>query len=263
MKSRFFFIWLCLFLSAATAFGGEIIVRGFYYGRNLYVRNPYLPEKKAFCVKQVFLNGRQVMGEINVSAFELDLSSLKLNDRVVVRFVFNDDCQPEITNLHVIKNENQFGFNNIEVLSNSLSWSTQSENKEGFYTLERARFGQWILLDTIKGKGSFDLNQYSVSVKQYPGVNEFKLHYFPDKNEIIPISSDLIIYESDEEPVLLYMDMDNGRVSFSKVAEYVLLNNEGRTVLKGEGVHLNMQRLPRGLYVLYIENRVEEIIKPR
>jgi hypothetical protein len=262
MRAVKLIVLFLLLLNTSQALAGEIIVRGFYYGRNLYIRNPYLPQTKSFCIKQIYVNGKLIHNEVNLSAIELDLSMLRINDRVVVRIIFEDGCQPEIANIHVIRNENQFNFNQVELSSNELNWSTQSEGKEGFFVINRQRFGQWILVDTVKAKGSFDLNQYNLAVTQYPGQNEYMLYYFAEK-DAPPIEHGPVIYESDEDPVVLYPDWDVGVIGFSKIVEYQILDQNGKTVAKGKGVNVNVRRLPRGLYFMYVENQVEELVKPK
>lgn len=258
MQKHVLFIVLFLCTLAGEVIGGEIIVRGFYYGRNLYVRNPYSVEQGEFCVKQVWVNGKLSRQPIKASAFEVDMAHLSLNQRVVVRLVFGDWCQPEITNIHVIRDDSKFGIKQVTADDNFFSWASQAERENSYYILERYRKGNWLLVDTIEAKGSFDVNQYSISVKHFPGDNKYRLSYYNQQNTEA-FAYETIDYFSDEDPVELFVEDDGSRVGFSKIVAYELKNRKGEIVAKGEGVAVILRNLPRGIYTLYVENIEEEI----
>src|SRR6478736_813022 len=78
-------IYLTLALSAivvsnTSSYAGILTLSGVYQGKNLYVQNPFTGNMKDFCSNDVYVNDVKVMSNIQSSAYEIDLSNLKLND---------------------------------------------------------------------------------------------------------------------------------------------------------------------------------------
>ena len=69
-----------------TGFAEDIVLKGIYQGKNLYVMNPFAADGNGFCITGVTVNGIATSDNVNSSAFEIDLSvhNLKKGDDVNV-----------------------------------------------------------------------------------------------------------------------------------------------------------------------------------
>ena len=124
---------LSLFLlsSIVGVFAGELVVKGKYRGKNLFVRNPFNTATKAFCTNQVFVNDRLIFDYPELSAYQVDLSHLELGDLVVLRIEYKDDCEPVVLNPQAISFTNGFQFITAQSDNNSIHWSTKGELPNG------------------------------------------------------------------------------------------------------------------------------------
>ena len=96
------FLLTCL---VAKTNAGVIIVQGKYQNKNLFVQNYFGNSGIGFCAQEIKVNGKITTDETNSSAFEIDLSALKLKfgDEIVVEIVHKDGCLPKVLNADDLK----------------------------------------------------------------------------------------------------------------------------------------------------------------
>lgn len=233
--------------------------RGFYYGRNVFIRNPYLENEKKFCIESIYLNGKKVTDSPNMSAYELSLEGLTLNERVVIRIVHIESCKPELINPEVIQEDLSFSWVNFYVDEESIIWVTSKEDKEARYFVERESEGEWEIIDTVATKGGIFINQHSLEIEHNKGGNTYRVSYQkPDGNLEI---SDSFYFFSDKREISHVLDMDNWVIEFTEQVSYQLLNESGRILLSGKDVSCNIRKLPKGTYTLKYDGREHEIEK--
>lgn len=264
----FYIAFICLLCSLSAYAQGQhqhaqVYFRGFYKGYNVFVRNPYIPEEKRFCTQKVYVNNKLMRTNPNTSAFEVDLSNLALNERVVIRIEYrNDQCKPQIINPQVLEASDVFKFEQVNIDMNAISWATKAETPKGQFLVEQEQYGQWEPIDTVQGKGDLFYNQYSVSAPHYPGENRYRLTYYPEGGN--PINTDDLSYYSEKSPVEYKYDEKHQQIFFSEDVDYKIENASQQVVMKGsKSILINIQQLPAGIYYLLFNNRKEEILKNR
>jgi hypothetical protein len=248
----------CTFVQVDTK-AGELILNGMYQGKNLYVQNPFASNMKDFCTSEVFVNDKLVSSNLRTSAYEIDLSHLKLNDPVVVRIAHKDDCEPKIINPQVIRVQTNFQFLSSTADDNYLYWSTKGEKPNGKYFIEQFINNKWIIISTINNKGETDLNQYTVSSNHNSGNNKYRIKLLQQDGLIF--YSKEINFVSNEEPVTFFPTRVNDKITLSRETTYEVLDAYGNQITKGKGKEIMLKELTSGLYYLNIDNRTEKFIK--
>ncbi len=84
---------LCSFAQGNASF----TVNGVYQGKNIYVQNPF-HDDSTFCTKEVWVNDIKLDIDLKKSAFEIDLTFLKVQDKVEIKIVHYNNCKPKILN---------------------------------------------------------------------------------------------------------------------------------------------------------------------
>ncbi|MFQ3214032.1 MAG: hypothetical protein ACJAT1_001134 [Marivirga sp.] len=249
LKVFFFLFLLC---SSSLSVAKDTYIRGFYHGQNVFIRNMYLEGQKFFCIQAIYVNGKIQAEKPDISAVEIDLTHLSLNDRVVLRIVHQEKCTPQLINPEVIQDDLSFSWVKFYVNDHELLWVTSFEDKNGYYIAEKEIGNVWEPLDTVKTKGNIFINQHSIEVKHIPGNNLYRLVYFHPQDE--PSISGSFKFFSDKREVSHAIDKDNWTIEFTEEVSFQLLNANGRLIKRGKGESYDIQRLPRGTYILKYEN---------
>ena len=81
-----------------------ILLKGNYYGNNIYVQNPFSSSGIGFCIDKISVNGDISTAEVSSSAVEVDLSNFNLeeNAEVEIRIYHQEGCLPKILNPHAL-----------------------------------------------------------------------------------------------------------------------------------------------------------------
>ena len=249
--SRFFCIIFFL-LQFAAAQAKDTYIRGFYHGQNVFIRNAYNENTKNFCIQAIYVNGQLKVERPEVSAVEVDLNNLQVNDRIVLRIVHDYSCEPQLINPEVIQDDLNFSWVKFYVNENELLWVTSFEDKHGYYVVEKEMGNLWTPIDTVKTKGNIFINQHSVEAEHVPGNNDYRLVYYPENGEVF--ISESFKYFSDKSAISHAIDTDNWTIEFTEEVSFQILNSNGRVLKRGKGVSYDIKRLPRGNYFLRYEN---------
>ena len=142
---------LFLFTSVSyTAFSGEIVIKGNYYGFNLYVNNPSVGN--GFCVTKVLVNDMETKDEIQSNAFEVDFSQLniKIGDPVTVVIKHKDGCTPVIANPKALQKSVPVTFAYAKMdKSGKLTWGITGEMPEDVFIIEQFRWNKWVKIAEV------------------------------------------------------------------------------------------------------------------
>lgn len=254
---------ILIFLAAsfsAIAQSGSIKLNGVYKGKNLYVQNPFTGNMKDFCTEEVFINGERKMSKIQSSAYEIDLSALKIGDPVVVEITHASDCKPKILNPQVIRNEHsEFHFLSFTVADNKLTWSTKGESSNCKMYMQQYTRGQWINVDEIKGKGLPTQADYSHTVTHHNGLNKYRIKYLDVHGKVV--YSHVAEYNSSEEDVTFYPSRVSSSITLSRTTDYEIMDSYGNVVKKGNGEKIDCVDLKSGVYYLNMHNQTEKFFK--
>ncbi|SMG48764.1 hypothetical protein SAMN05661096_03516 [Marivirga sericea] len=233
--------------------GKDSYFRGFYHGENIFVRNPYLGQDAGFCIEQIYLNGKLLVENPEISAFEIDMESLELDTRVVIRIVHQNDCQPELANPEVIEADLKFSWLKIYVDENQIIWITTKEAEEGFYIVEKQMDDDWMPLDTVKTKGGIFINQHSVELDHLKGDNLYRVQYHDPKLDVN--YSESFNFYSDKEEISHAIDEDKWIIEFTQEVSYLLYNDNSRIIKRNKGVSCDISKLPKGQYMVKYDNK--------
>ena len=261
MQRSLFILVAYLILNASFAQSGELVIKGSYTGKNLFVQNPFIPEKNVFCTKQVLVNDRVVFDNPKVSAFSIDLSYLKIGDLVVVRIMYYEGCEPKIVNPHVLSlTKAGFSFLNAQANNNTIEWKTKGELPGGSFVIEQLDITKgWIIYSELSGKGDQLYNQYSIAPSHYPGENKYRIKFVDSQdNEFYSVQ---FAFTSTDDPITFTPTTVITKITLSRATTYTITDMNGNEIRSGSGKEIIVQDLRPGLYFLNIENRAERFIK--
>jgi hypothetical protein len=250
---RIFIILTFLFGTTILLSAKDSYFRGFYHGENVFIRNPYLGADTGFCIEEIYLNGDLLAENPDISAYEIDLAQLELDSRVVIRIVHHENCQPELANPEVIQEDLEFRWLKVYVDANQILWITTKESKDGFYIVEKDTPEGWISVDTVDTKGGIFINQHNIEPDHIQGDNLYRVQYHDPKIEVK--YSETFNYYSDKEEISYAIDEENWIIEFTAEVSYMVYNNNSRIVKRGKDVSCNIQRLPRGKYLIKYDGK--------
>jgi len=250
---NFLFLILLLCMVSFSLSGKDSYFRGFYHGKNVFIRNPYLGQDAGFCIKEIYLNGEIVVENPKISAYEIDMQHLDQDTRVVIRIVHQDDCQPELANPEVIQEDLKFSWLKVYVDEDQIIWITTKESKNGFYIVEKDTDDGWMPLDTVETKGGIFVNQHSVELKHIKGDNLYRVQYHDPKMDVK--YSESFNFYSDKEEISHAIDEDRWIIEFTQEVDYLIYNYNSRIIKRGRDVSCNIQKLPKGRYMVKYDGK--------
>ncbi len=243
-------IYLIVFSQLVFA-SGEIVLKGVYQGKNIYVMNPFASSGVGFCVFEVTVNGQLTTDEINSSAFEIDLTIFQFSkgDKLIISIKHKDGCVPKVINPEVLKPQSTFIESNLKVSNEGvLSWTTSAESGSLPFIVEQFRWNKWVKVGEIEGKGTATTNTYVVAVKPHSGNNRFRVKQIDYTRK--PRYSKEIRYRSMEPPVTFSPEKPTNEIIFSRETMYEIYDYYGNLVQKGIAARVDITNLAKGDYFL-------------
>lgn len=257
-------IYLTLALSAIVvsntpSVAGILTLSGVYQGKNLYVQNPFTGNMKDFCSNDVYVNDVKLSVNIESSAYEIDLSHLKVNDPVTIKITHKDDCKPKVLNPQVIRASSSFQFSSFTVDKSVVIWATKGEKPKGKFFVEHFVNNTWVIVKELAGKGSVILNNYDVESHHHSGVNKYRAKYLESDGQVF--YSPVFEYSSDLAEVTFYPKRVTDKIFLSREAEYEVLDQYGNIVRKGKNKEIDMTSTGEGVYYLNVDNKTFKLYK--
>ncbi len=251
-------VLLCFFNT--KVFASEIVLSGNYQGRDLFVQNPFNKTSKKFCTEAVYVNDRKVFDNPTISAYKVDLSYLKIGDLVVVRIEYSEGCEPSIVNPQALKAPQNFQFLMAQADHHSIVWSTKGELPNGQYFIEHKwKNKDWAVIDTLQGKGNFDINRYSAVPNHKIGLNKYRVRYSSfDARSFYSLEFE---HESSENYITFYPKIATTSLRLSDSTKYTIQDYFGKVIKEGSGKEILLLNIKQGKYYLIIQNRKEQFIK--
>ena len=249
-----------LLLSAlcATGFAGEIVLKGIYQGKNLYVMNPFASDGNGFCITGVTVNGMATSDEINSSAFEIDLSvhNLKKGDEVNIVIKHTNGCSPKVINPEVLNPQSTFTVSAIKIDKNDkLVFTTANESGSLPFIVEQFRWNKWIKVATVEGDGKPGAHTYTVDVNLHSGYNRFRVKQIDYTRK--PRYGKELKHRTMLAEVTYSFVKPFTEIKFSAETMYEIYNDKGTIISKGVGVKADVSSLPMGDYFLNYDTKTE------
>jgi hypothetical protein len=242
-----------------NTFAGVLTISGVYSGKNIYVQNPLASNMRDYCTNEVYINDVKRDITVNSSAYEIDLSFLKLNDPVVIKITHKDDCKPKILNAQVIKAVNAFAFTNFTIDKDYIYFATKGETAKSKITIEQMRTNTWQIVKEIPAHGSNVMNSYQTDAVHHSGLNKYRLKYV--SSDGIITYSEVHEFTSTLEPVTFYPKRVTDKIYLSREVEYEIQDGFGNVVRKGFGKEVDISSSSTGVYYLFCDNQEFKIFK--
>lgn len=266
---KFWSIASLVMLSVGSLQAGEIMIAGIYQGKNLFVQNPLSPDNKNYCVDEVYINDRKAMANVKVSAFEVDLSELEIDDPVTIRITHKDGCAPKIINPQVIRPSGSFQIHNVVLLQNTIRWSASGETPPFVYYVENLNNGNWIVLKRIAAQGEGEFT-YSTSIGQAEPESKYRIKAQNSETHQT-FYSKTVVYDPTQaaapidsvaiQPVTFLPKKPTHQLILSREAEYEIIDSKKKVIAKGKKQTIDIKPLKAGTYYLKVNNQLQKFIK--
>lgn len=262
-------LFLFIFLNQIAVFGQiELLsLEGTYQGKNLIVNNPPMADGFGFCISKVMVNGEILPAVIQISHFEIDfkLFHLKEGDAVFVVLEHASGCHPRFLNPNILLPKSTFNCTQISAQKDGLiKWTTTNEQAVLDFSVEQYKWGRWVEVGQVKGKGKNGTNNYQFQLTPHSGKNTVRISQTDSSGKPRVSKSTSFISSV-------------GSVSFSptKVSSVIYFKSKGQPIktkyeiydaygnlLKlGFSSSVNCANIVNGVYFLNFDNKTEKFIK--
>ena len=251
---------LFLFLACSGVFAGVIVIEGKYQNKNLYVQNCISNSGVGYCAYEIQVNGQVSNDEVNSSAFEVDLGqyNLKFGDDVSIKIKHKDGCAPKVLNPEVLKPKPTYEIISFSVNTDGvLKWKAKGESGSLPYVIEQFRWGKWVNIGEVQGKGIPGEHAYSFQAVLHSGENKFRLKQVGHTKQ--PKFSESVSVQSSKSKVSY--NYKNAAIAFTDETLFEVYDYYGTIVKKGFGKSVDMTNMSKGGYYLCYDNIVEEFKK--
>lgn len=256
-------IIVLLFITVQFTFAsGEIVLKGVYQGKNIYVMNPFASSGVGFCVFEVRVNGQMSTDEINSSAFEIDLSVFQFSkgDKIIITIKHKDGCVPKVINPEVLKPQSTYTASSLRVSRDGLlTWTTTGESGSLPFIVEQFRWNKWVKVGSVEGKGTAGTNKYSIQVHPHAGNNRFRVKQIDYTRK--PRYSKEGRFRSMDPPVTFSPAKPTTEIVFTRETMYEIYDYYGNLVDKGFAAKVDVSSLAKGDYFLNYGTKTETFKK--
>jgi hypothetical protein len=268
MFFRILFFSLIVLLGFESSAQTQLLsLEGTYQDKNLLVNNPPMPDGFGFCISKVLVNGEILPAVIQTSHFEIDfkLFHLRKGEQVFVVLEHATGCEPRFINPEVLLPKSTFECNQIKAQKDGLlTWSTHNENAVLDYSIEQFKWGRWVEVGQVKGKGQKGINQYVFQLSPHSGKNTVRISQTDNsgKARVSPSTSfvsnvQVVTFSPAKVHQNLYFKA-NGKAVKTKFEIYDAYGN----ILKAGFNHVvDCTNFVSGVYFINYDNKSEKFIK--
>ena len=241
---------------------GIIILEGKYQNKNIYVSNAFGIEGYGYCTYEIRVNGDLITDGVNSSAFEIHLNNFKLElgDAVIIEIRHKTGCAPKVINPGGLTPKPTFVTKEITVGEDGfLEWITTDESGSLPYIIQQYKWGKWVDIGEVQGKGTPVTNNYAFYVEFISGVNKFRVIQRDGEGKIKKSTS---VEINSLRPKLTYTyKKKDGQIIFSGKTKYELYDKFGEIIIRGFGAMVEVSELEKDSYWLSYDNLTESFVK--
>ncbi|WP_053404398.1 hypothetical protein [Persicobacter sp. CCB-QB2] len=259
MGLRIAYIIFIFFLCFLPALGvaGELVIRGLYQGRDLYVQNPELPDG-GFATAEVFLNGTKVLAHPTSSAYTIPLNTLKVDDSVKVLITYDGSLPPKVINPQVLRPKVKFTFLAISVNEQNINWTVDGNGLGGTFILQRLVEGKWTIAGSHQSD-NMDRESFQLPVTHQEGNNRYRIRFLASVGKTF--YSKVVDYENFQDPVTFYPERVSTKLYLNKAVAYEVEDAYGNFIVGGAGKEIDMSQAETGLYYLIVGEQRKKFYK--
>jgi len=245
---------------SAYGYSAELVLRGIYYGFNLYVNNPSVGD--GFCVSKVTVNDIVTKDEIQSNAFEIDFSllNLKIGDPLNVVITYKDGCKPTVVNPKALTKSDVVSLLFAKVdKSGKLVWAMSGEMPEDVFIVEQFRWNKWVKCAEISTSDTTRKNSYSYEFAPHFGLNQFRI-IRNDANGN-PVYSKVLKYASKTAEITLESAKVSDKLVFSAETQWEIFDLKGNFISEGTGKEVDVSDLEKGKYWLNFDDKSVNFVR--
>lgn len=253
---------LIALLIGISANAGVKILEGTYQLRNVFVMNGETEDGVGYCTTEVRVNGDITSDEINSSAFEIDLSQYGFNmgDKVELKIIFKDGCEPTILNPGALKPATTFEVVSITIDEKGLlKWSTTNEQGALPFVVQQFKWNKWVQVGQVDGIGTSNQNDYLFQTGTVSGMNKFRVIQKNYEGKIR--ASSAVSFESVQKPVTFKYNKKSQSIEFSGKTSFEIFNLQGQIVKRGYDSTVDLSGLRKNTYYVAFDNDNSEFVK--
>lgn len=253
---------ICLF---TNTYSQEMVFSGAYQGKDLFLMNPMLEYGTEYCISDVKVNDMNYPHTLKTGAFRIQLSEFELDygEEFTVIIKHEEYCLPTLINPEVLQPLSTYKLIDYELgYDNMLLFTTDNESGKLKFIVEEYRWGQWVKLDEIDGKGGPGRNTYQVKIYPFNGNNVFRI-YQTDHLYQRNYSQELSIpYQTERITILSNLRRIRNTIEFSDKTRFFIINQFGEVLLSGYSDTVDVSELRRGEYFVRYDN-VYDVFRKR
>jgi hypothetical protein len=267
MLIRILFLLIFTNFTAGFAQVQLLSLEGTYQEKNLIVNNPPMADGFGFCISKVLVNGEILPAVIQTSHFEIDfqLFHLKKGDEVFVVLEHATGCEPRFLNPSILLPKSTFECTQISAQQDgTLKWTTIKEQAVLDFSIEQYKWGRWVEVGQVKGKGIKGSNTYHFQLTPHSGQNTVRVSQTDGSGK--PRVSKSTSFTSKVAPVSFSPTKVHNTLNFKAQNEavqtkYEIYDAYGNLLKTGFGSSVDCQNIVSGVYFINYDNKSEKFIK--
>lgn len=267
MRFRIFFLLFIFNFSVFLAQVQLLSLEGAYQDKNLIVNNPPMADGFGFCISKVMVNGEILPAVIQASHFEIDfqLFHLKKGDEVFVVLEHASGCQPRFLNPSILLPKSTFECPEISAQKDgNLTWTTTNEQAVLDFSIEQFKWGRWVEVGQVKGKGMKGSNTYQFQLTPHSGKNTVRVSQTDSSGK--PRASKSTSFSSATPAVSFSPTKVHSTLTFKAKnqvvkTKYEIYDAYGNLLKTGFGSSVDCHNIVSGVYFINYDNKSEKFIK--
>lgn len=267
MHLRILFLYFLTIQTDLFAQVELLSLEGTYQEKNLLVNNPPMADGFGFCISKVLVNGEILPAVIQTSHFEIDftLFHLKKGAEVFVVLEHAPGCAPRFLNPVILLPNSTFDCSSITAQKDGLvKWTTTNEQAVLDFSIEQFKWGRWVEVGQVKGKGTRGPNNYQFQLTPHSGKNTVRVSQTDSSGK--PRVSKSTSFNSQVAAVTFSPTKVHSTITFKSKGQviktkYEIYDAYGNLLKTGYSSSVDCRNIVNGVYFINYDNKTEKFIK--
>ncbi len=232
-----------------------------YYGTNIYVYNPSVAD--SFSIQKLIVNKDTISEDLKTNGIEVDLGSYNFDegDRVSIIVIYESNFAPVIVNPEALMPPVKFRIAKpVYTKNDELKWHIRGVPGDYPIIVEQYKWNQWKTVAKVDPIDTVANNIYKITIRPHSGKNIYRVKSINIKGEEVR-SRDLIFNASNQNPIYIQNKKFIDEIVLSRKTEYEIYDLNRSLLLSGYDRYINIDKLPKGKYLLFFDNKIQEFKK--